>query len=354
MTANQSDSHSVPICSAELKPHCIAQKAASLTSPGEPEFLSDYSPNDRPWDYHRAEADVVSGIYSTASHSRWFTRLGERINACAPWLRFRWARERDDPHVSRLKLEDAYFCRVRLCPICQWRRTLMWTARFMTAVPTLKAKHPRARFLFLTLSCRNPPVSELRFTLREMAKAWDRVRKRREFGAVLGWIRAAEVTRGKDGTAHPHYHVLLMVTERYFSRDGGYMGQGQWTKIWRDSLKLDYDPIVHITAVRAKRGRPPRGGRHDGLMGAARETLKYAVKPSDMTADPSWLLDLTRELHRLRFIASGGVLKDVLREHDESPEDMLLLGDGALDEGASLYFDWRRRVQRYKRRTRVQ
>jgi hypothetical protein len=145
--------------------------------------------------------------------------------------------------------------------------------------------------------------------------------------------------------------VLLMVAERYFSRDGGYVTQGRWTRIWRDSLKLDYDPIVHVTAVKAKRDRPPVGRCNDGLMGAAGETLKYAVKPSDMTADPQWLLELTRQLYRLRFIASGGVLKNVLREYDERSEEMLLLGDGEIDKEASLYFDWRPPVRRCKRRT---
>jgi hypothetical protein len=59
-------------------------------------------------------------------------------------------------------------------------------------------------------------------------------------------------------------------------------------------------------------------------MNAAREALKYAVKPADMTADGGWLLDITRQLNKLRFIASGGVLKDTLGEREETNEDLLL------------------------------
>jgi len=59
---------------------------------------------------------------------------------------------------------------------------------------------------------------------------------------------------------------------------------------------------------------------------------------------------LTRQLHKLRFIASGGILKDVLRENDESNDDLLVLGEGETPEGSRLYFDWRRPVRRYKRR----
>jgi hypothetical protein len=87
-----------------------------------------------------------------------------------------------------------------------------------------------------------------------------------------------------------------------------------------------------------------------GLLNAARETLKYCVKPSDMTADPSWFLELTRQVHNLKFVTTGGVLKGMLQESQETDEDLILLGDGAADEESpKLYFGWRRPVRRYKR-----
>jgi hypothetical protein len=86
---------------------------------------------------------------------------------------------------------------------------------------------------------------------------------------------------------------------------------------------------------------------------AAREALKYAVKPSDMIADAVWLLELTRQLDKLRFIASGGVLKDILGERDKETNENLLLrenSEGESSEAGRLFFDWRRRSQRYRRR----
>jgi hypothetical protein len=111
---------------------------------------------------------------------------------------------------------------------------------------------------------------------------------------------------------------------------------------------------VHVVAGRPKRAVLKVAGEMlpigAGWIEAARETLKYSVKPSDMTIDPKWFLELTRQLHKLRFIASGGALKDMLRERDEANEDLLVLGDGETDDSAKLYFDWRRPVRRYKRR----
>jgi len=225
----------------------------------------------------------------------------------------------------------------------------MWMARFLQAAPRLLVRYPDARPVFLTLTQKNVPITELRAALHRMGKAWERLTKRKEFAAVLGWIRTTEVTRAKDGSAHPHYHALLIVPPDYFRRRGKYVTQAEWTAIWRESLRVDYDPILHVTVARSRAARRA-GGPPASLVDAARETLKYAVKPADMTSDSGWLLELTRQLHKLRFIASGGVLKDVLSEKDESNDDLLVLGEGEAAEGSRLYFDWWRPVRRYKRR----
>ena len=70
----------------------------------------------------------------------------------------------------------------------------MWQARFYQALPALEQEHPKARWIFLTLTVPNCPVEELRATLQEMGKGWQRLIKRKEFKPVLGFIRTTEVT----------------------------------------------------------------------------------------------------------------------------------------------------------------
>ena len=106
---------------------------------------------------------------------------------------------------TRLRLREAHFCRVRHCPVCQWRRSLMWQARFYQSLPKLVTEHPKARWLFLTLTVRNCPITELGETLTAMNAAWQRLKDRKEFRPVLGWVRTTEVTRGKDGSARPAF-----------------------------------------------------------------------------------------------------------------------------------------------------
>jgi plasmid rolling circle replication initiator protein Rep len=312
---------------------------AAITQAGEhPHFLTDYSPQDKPWDVHRAQSQAVEGVYSDTI----FDRLAGRIRHCTGYLGFAWV---DDPKTgeSRLKLKTARFCRVRHCPVCQWRRSLMWQARFLQALPIIETLYPKARWLFLTLTVRNVPISELRSQIRSMNEAWRRFVLRPEFASVQGWIRTTEVTRGADDSAHPHFHCLLMVKPSYFGK--GYVTQSRWTELWRECARLDYTPIVDIRAV-----KPKSGSTASALRNAVAETLKYAVKPEDMQGE--WLIELTKQVYRLRFIASGGVLKNVLREFDESDEDLMLLSEDGSEgeEQKLLFFDWRRDIRRYTKR----
>lgn len=297
-------------------------------------FLSDCSPRDKPWDDHRFQADRVAIIYSVEPD---FHRLAGRISLCSAELGFAWTPDRDDPNCSSLKLRVARFCRVRYCPVCQWRRSLMWLARFYAAFPSVQEKYPTSRFLFLTLTCRNVPILELRAALADLNKSWHRFVKRGDFSPVQGWIRTTEVTRSEDDTAHPHFHCLLMVPSGYFKKS--YVSQDRWVQLWKEALRVDYSPVVDVRAVKGD------------LSHAVRETLKYSIKPTDMMAHVDWFLEATRQLHKLRFVASGGALKNLLKEKDEEKdEDLMLLGEaGGGDEEPSLFFDWDKPASRYRR-----
>ncbi len=307
--------------------------------PAVPQYLSDYSPQDKPWDTHRAQAQQVEGVYLGTV----FDRLAGRICGCSGYLGFAWEND-PDTGESRLRLREAQFCRVRHCPVCQWRRSLMWQARFLKALPAIEVAYPSARWLFLTLTVRNMPVQELRASIQEMNRAWQRLIKRPEFAAVQGWIRTTEVTRGHDDSAHPHFHVLLMVRPSYFGK--GYVTHERWVDLWQECARLDYRPSVRIEAVKPKKGM--KGVTESPIRRAVAETLKYAVKPEDMSGE--WLLELTKQVHRLRFIASGGVLKDILRETEETEQDLMLLDEDGEALDPQLFFDWRRQIKRYTKR----
>ena len=61
-----------------------------------------------------------------------------------------------------------------------------------------------------------------------------------------------------------------------------------------------------------------------GFKSAIAETMKYAIKPEDMIGDESlqgswWFHEYTRQVFKLRFVASGGALKMPKRLMTKSP-----------------------------------
>ncbi len=302
-------------------------------------YLSDISSKDKPWDAHRSNASVVSRLYAEAGNHRY----ADRIKECSKLLGFLF--EAQDSGEFRLRLREARCCRVRHCPICQWRRVLMWRARFFMAVPKVMNDYPNDRWIFLTLTVRNCPIDELKATLGQMNKAWERLSKRKEFPA-LGFVKSVEVTRSEIGEAHPHFHCLLFVRKSYFT-ELKYIPQERWTELWKEALRADYTPNVDVRAVKRAYGKV------DTISHAILETLKYTVKERYLMQDATWLQELTKQLHKTRAVSVGGILRQYISE--EEPEDLIHLDDEGNvepDSGVDIWFGWREMVQRYAKTER--
>ena len=304
-------------------------QSTSYESETQQPALSEVSAQDKPWDKHRAFADSVQTLYAGTE----FQSYSTRINFCSQLLEF--GLQPDDESL-KLKLRNARFCRVPRCPICQWRRSLRWKAKAYQVLPKLVEQYPKNRWLFMTLTVKNVPVEQLRDELKAMNKGFQRMSQRKQWPAV-GWIRSTEVTRGRDGNAHPHFHCLLMVKPSFFTV--GYIKQDEWVSTWRDSMRLDYNPVIDIRAI--KQGDKP--------MQLVPEIIKYVTKESDMVVDREWFLELTRQLHKMRLIATGGILKEHLKDLQQEPEDLIGEGDESVAEDLmSLYFGWQQGERKYR------
>ena len=296
--------------------------------------LSELSEKDRSWDKHRYSADLVANLYR-GEHD--FDTYAQRMDSCAQFLDFKLVPDRD-LGLLQLKLSGARFCRVRNCPICQWRRSLRWKARALRALPLVVNDYPNYRWLFLTLTQKNCLVSDLRETVTEMNKSFKRLTKLKDWSAE-GWIKSLEVTRGTDGRAHPHFHCLLMVAPSYFGFN--YINQQEWTELWQRSARLDYKPQVYVRAV-AKDCDPTV---------LIPEILKYSLKESDLYKSREFLLGVTKQLYKMRCISVGGVLRPYMRKLEEEPEDLIgvdgLKTEDEVDEG-HLYFEWKYQEKKYR------
>jgi plasmid rolling circle replication initiator protein Rep len=307
----------------------VSPKPTTANSPAP--TLSELSPQDKPWDKHRAFADTVESHYRGSD----FDSYATRIHFCSELLQFGLTPA--DDSTIRLKLRSARFCRVRHCPVCQWRRSLMWKAKAYKVLPKIVEKYPEHRWLFLTLTIKNTEITTLRETLKSMNAGFQRLAQKKAFPAI-GWLRSTEVTRGRDGNAHPHFHCLLLVSKSYFGRN--YLSKSDWIKMWQKSMRLDYKPVLDVQAI--KQGSKP--------MELVPELLKYCTKESDMVASREWLLELTRQMFKMRCIATGGVLKDYLKALEEEPADLIGSEESSVDDYGQVYFGWQRPEKKYRMR----
>ena len=287
---------------------------------------------DKVWNKHKINSAIVAKYYADSSYKH----FSQRINACSDSLEFYLDRNQKE-ETYRLKLLNTRFCRVRHCPVCQWRHSLAWKAKAYRVLPKVAQDYPKHRWLFLTLTVKNRTVEELRTSLNWMNKGFTRLTQLKAWPGE-GWIKSTEVTRGENGSAHPHFHCLLIVPASYFSGQE-YLSQARWTDLWQKCLRVDYKPITHVKAI----------PKHLDPQVIIPEILKYQVKESDLIADKGWFLELTTQLHRTRAVAVGGILRQYLRELEEEPND-LIREDTSIDkpDEASLFFSWEHYHKQYK------
>jgi plasmid rolling circle replication initiator protein Rep len=290
-------------------------------------YLSDRDAQSKRFDVRRSETQGLQSLYRKAGYSAYSVRLGN----CGGRLGF--SITVDDDGFDKLKLEAAMWCRVPLCPMCLSQRSRQWQARTINILPRLYEAYPKARFIMLTLTLRNPHVTELRATLKHMHHAWTKLVKRKEWTAQ-GWIRTLEVTREKldSGEAidyvHPHFHCLLMVKPSYFT-GANYVKQERWVEIWQSCLGVDYAPNVDVRVIHKPKSSSEED-RRQAMMSAVVETVKYTTKPSDLLVGDvdgqsmnkeAYLIELTKQLYKINKIATGGTLKQYYKELKEEQEE---------------------------------
>lgn len=244
-------------------------------------ILRDQSTGSSRRELHWQEKKINSIFISKS-----YKRLGEfkkssRMLACGTFLEFK---EFSD---GSLKLHSANFCRMRLCPMCMWRRSLKIFGQ-VSKIMDEACKEKEYAYLFLTLTVKNCNGSGLSNTVTAMMEAYrrlfdlSRVKK-----AVKGAFRALEVTHNVNkksksyDTYHPHFHCILMVNKSYF-KEKDYIDQEEWANLWQKCMSLTYVPIVHIEKVSSS---------DKGIQKAIAEVAKYSTKDTDILNMNSALQD---------------------------------------------------------------
>ena len=320
----------------------------------EIELLRDVASTgkERPWVNKKTRSLLTAENYEVAN----LMSKAEKMYDCGNYLVFKLK-------DGKMKLYKAYFCKVRLCPMCNWRRSLKVAAQNKLIVERANETES-VTWLFLTLTVKNVEGHELKSTVEDMMKAWHSFSKYAKFKkSVKGYFRALEITKNRDwnsksyGTYHPHFHVLLCVPKSYFKKKDLYITHDEWLNMWQKALKIDYKPIVSIQKVKPKeKPKNPLDVENElskamkdmEEINAVFEVSKYPVKDTDvirgdkLTKDNvETLLAFDTAIARKRLIAYGGLLKQIHKELnlDDEDGDLINVGEDDNDEVANGIFD---------------
>lgn len=253
-----------------------------------------------------------------------FQKYAEKILNCSCELNLRINNDFTQEGIqTQISIEQARWCRVRQCPMCQFARSSKHRAKLFKGFSQVDLSEKS--YCFLTLTQRNRPLNELRQALNEMTEGWDRLNRRRTF-PVTGWLRTMEVTRQNtrqpgdrikntgepvrslEGQlmAHPHFHVLCEMEADYFQNDQ-YKDKTWWIQQWQSALRVDYLPSIAIKKIQSTDGNFSK---------AILETAKYSVKPEEFLDCSEWLYGITEQLHGLRSLRVGGTFSKILNQKE--------------------------------------
>lgn len=292
---------------------------------------------ERDWRGRKILSLKLADIFKELQYKKTFV---ERVISCGDTLQF--IQNQD----GNLKLYQAYFCKNKLCPMCNWRRSMKYSYQTSRIVDEAIKQSPKGRFLFLTLTVKNVEGEALNSTISQLTKSFDRLFKRAKVQRnLLGYLRSVEVTHNENNkTYHPHIHVLMMVRPSYFQSKKDYITQKEWSDMWSQSLKVDYAPMVDIRTVKEK-------GK--GMRGAILETAKYPTKPIKLDVENKQVVDdLYNGLYRKRQLGYGSLFKTIKKQlalDDAENGDLVHTSDDKenISKGTEIVAIWNATKQNY-------
>lgn len=256
-----------------------------------------------PWKEKKIKSLKVSDSFKRLK----YIKKSNRIKYCGSYLEFI-----KNIETNEKKLYSANFCKERLCPMCQWRKSLKVFHQVSRIMDKVQKERKNLIPLFLTLTLKNCTGSNLSSTLDNIFQSWYKLVKYRKIKRIVkGWFRTLEITYNKkNDTFHPHIHSIIMVDKNYFKKNNkDYMQTSDWVNIWRKALNINYDPICDIRKIKNNKKKYK----------AMSEVAKYTLKDTDFIFDDIYLTDkvigvLNCCLKGRRLYALGGVLKQIAKE----------------------------------------
>jgi len=299
---------------------------------------------ERPWRAHKQLTGELIKVYTELStdpdKKDYYQKKVYSLSGCGNNLTFVQC---PAGHQEAQRLKLAYFCKQRLCPMCQWRRSLFTFHDFLSVAHRAQENNPGIQFVLITLTAKNVTGNDLQKEITHYMDSYKRLCRYKSFKkSIIGTYRTFEITANEErNDFHPHFHIIGAVKKSYFKTDNlNYITHDQLMSMWRKAFQIDYDPnvdirkvkkrqkniqtvfeeikeeIKHLSAEKMSEAIIQELAKND-IAQAGAEVAKYSVKVSDILKQKNRnevVEVLDSVLYNRRFISYGGILDDARKQ----------------------------------------
>ena len=279
------------------------------------EFQGDAEELNKIYLFKKFSSALLSDSYKRLE----YYKQSDKVSLCMDTVTLKHAIV-DGKIEERGTFHQIFFCKDRLCPTCNTRRSLKIFGQLSRVMDKIYKDY---KFLFLTLTVPNVKADKLEQTVNDLNYGFNKglMRNSKFKKAVKGYFRTTEITYNRErDDFHPHIHCLLAVDKDYFDcrySSSDYLSRDFLLDIWRKAMKDDRITQIDIRAVKNKNGSEVQTA--DDMKAAVLEVSKYSVKSKDFIYPDEKLTDkVVSGLYPLfhnhkRLCYSGGIIKETLK-----------------------------------------
>lgn len=310
------------------------------------------------WSDKKSNNQILAHVYYTLQDDLGFSdQKIRRVDNCGSYLEFHSTND-------GYKLKTANFCRDRLCPMCQWRRSLKMFSQVSSMMDyiSLNPEYDGIKFAFLTLTIKNCDDDHLTETINTLLSGYKKLTNKSMLfrnKIIVGSFRSLEVKRSINGKAwHPHLHVILALSPEYFKRDKNrqyiyYLSQKEWSNLWSSCAGLEYKPVIDIRMIKSYDPDKNVKINLEKLHAAVAEAAKYSVKgsdflfPYDLAESEKLVKILSSALAGRRLFGFTGIFNDIrkiLALDDPETGDLVHVDDESINieiEKQIVIYQWK-------------
>lgn len=254
------------------------------------------------WKRYNKCAKTIAEAVKKSSLDNKLKDKGASISECAGNMFFLV-----NQNTGEKRLKHVFFCRQRLCPICQKKLSQKRKQDLIKIVEQLQVSD----FLFITFTINNCRGEDLRKTIERINKGFvkmyrNRLNNERTNGFCSGYYKRIAVTYNEeDDTYNPYIHVAVSIDKSYYHRNR--MTLKEWKSQWQKYLGLDYLTQVSVKSVRNNK---------EGLMNEICQITKpdLLIDTGELTSVAKRFELMDRQLSNLKMITTGGVFQEAMKK----------------------------------------